>query len=79
MLTYHVLAGNMSTKAIQEKIKEGGGKAMLKTVEGSDLIARDHNGKIELEGAKGSHATITIANVEQSNGVIQVVNGVLLP
>ena len=79
VLTYHVLAGNMSTQDIQAKIKEGGGKAMLKTVEGSDLIARDHDGKIELEGAKGSHATITIANVEQSNGVIQVVNGVLLP
>lgn len=79
VLTYHVLAGNMSTKDIQEKIKEGHGRAMLKTVEGSDLIARDHDGKIELEGAKGSHATITIANVEQSNGVIQVVNGVLLP
>ena len=79
VLTYHVLAGNMSTKDIQAKIKEGHGKAMLKTVEGSDLIAKDHNGKIELEGAKGSHATITIANVEQSNGVIQVINGVLLP
>ena len=79
VLTYHVLAGNMSTKELQEKIKEGHGKAMLKTVEGSDLIAEDHDGKIELLGAKGSHATITIANVEQSNGVIQVINGVLLP
>lgn len=79
VLTYHVLAGNMSTKAIQEKIKEGHGEAKLKTVEGSDLIARDHDGRIELEGAKGSHAEITIPNVEQSNGVIQVVNGVLLP
>ena len=79
VLTYHVLPGKMTTKDLQEKIKEGHGKAMLKTVEGSDLIAEDHDGKIELKGAKGSHATITIANVEQSNGVIQVVDGVLLP
>lgn len=79
VLTYHVLPGKFTTKDIREKIKEGHGEAKLKTVEGSDLIAREHDGKIELEGAKGSHATITIPNVEQSNGVIQVVNGVLLP
>ena len=79
ILTYHVLPGKMNVKELQEKIKEGNGKAMLKTVEGSDLITEDHDGKIELIGGKGSHATITIANVEQSNGVIQVVNGVLLP
>ena len=54
-------------------------RPMLKTVEGSDLIAEDHDGKIELIGAKDSRGTITIPNVEQSNGVIQVINGVLLP
>jgi uncharacterized surface protein with fasciclin (FAS1) repeats len=79
VLTYHVLPGKMTTAALREKIKDGHGKAMLKTVEGSDLIAEEHDGKIELLGAKGSKATITIANVEQSNGVIQVVDGVLLP
>ena len=79
VLTYHVLPGKMNVSAIREKIREGGGKAMLKTVEGSTLIAEEHSGKIELIGAKGSHAMITISNVEQSNGVIQVVNGVLLP
>ena len=79
VLTYHVLAGKMDVGAIREKIKDGNGKAMLKTVEGSDLIAEEHDGKIELIGAKDSHATIVIPNVEQSNGVIQVVNGVLLP
>jgi uncharacterized surface protein with fasciclin (FAS1) repeats len=78
-LTYHVLAGKMTTQDLMAKIKEGGGEAKLKTVEGADLTAKEHNGKIELMGAKGSHATITIADVEQSNGVIQVVNGVLLP
>jgi uncharacterized surface protein with fasciclin (FAS1) repeats len=78
-LTYHVLSGKMTTKDLQAKIKEGHGEAKLKTVEGTDLIAKEHDGKIELMGAKGSRATITIANVEQSNGVIQVVDGVLLP
>ena len=79
VLTYHVLPGKMNVGALREKIKEGHGKAMLKTVEGSTLIAEEHNGHIELIGAKDSHATITIPNVEQSNGVIQVINGVLLP
>jgi uncharacterized surface protein with fasciclin (FAS1) repeats len=79
VLTYHVVPGKLTVKDLQEKIKEGHGKAMLKTVEGSDLIAEDHGDHIELVGAKDSHATITIPNVEQSNGVIQVINGVLLP
>ena len=69
----------MTTEKLISKIKDGHGKAMLKTVEGSDLIAEDHGGKIELIGAKDSHATVAIPNVEQSNGAIQVVNSVLLP
>lgn len=79
ILTYHVVAGRLTTHDLQMKIKEGGGKAMLKTVEGEDLVAEDHGNHIELVGAKGSRASITIPNVEQSNGVIQVINGVLLP
>ena len=79
VLTYHVLPGKITAKDLQEKIKAGGGEAKLKTVEGEDLIARDHDGKIELEGAKGSKAYVTIDNVMQSNGVIHVINGVLLP
>ena len=79
ILTYHVVPGRITIRDLQAKIKEGNGRAMLKTVEGSDLIAEEHGDQIELLGAKDSHATITIPNVEQSNGVIQVVNGVLLP
>jgi Secreted and surface protein containing fasciclin-like repeats len=79
ILTYHVVPGKMTVNDLRQKIKEGHGRALLKTVEGSDLIAEDHGSSIELLGAKDSHATITIPNVEQSNGVIQVVNGVLLP
>ena len=78
ILTYHVVPGKLTTKELMARIKEGGGKAMLKTVEGEDLVAEEHGDHIELVGAKGSRATITIPNVEQSNGV-QVVNGVLLP
>ncbi len=52
---------------------------MLKTVEGSDLMREEKGGHIELLGAKDSHATVTIDDVEQSNGVIHVINGVLLP
>jgi uncharacterized surface protein with fasciclin (FAS1) repeats len=79
ILTYHVVPGKLTTEDLQRKIKEGGGRAMLKTVEGEDLIAEEHDGKIDLLGANNSRAEITIPNVEQSNGVIQVVNGVLMP
>ena len=78
VLTYHVLPGKVTAAELQAKIKAGGGEAKLKTVEGEDLVARDHDGKIELEGAKGSHAYVTIGNVMQSNGVIHVISGVLL-
>ncbi len=79
VLTYHVVPGKLTAKDLEAKIKAGGGKAMLKTVEGSDLIAEEKGGHIELVGAKDSRATVTIDDVEQSNGVIHVINGVLLP
>ena len=79
ILTFHVVAGKLDAKDLQEKIKAGHGKAMLKTVEGKDLTLEEKDGKIELAGADGSHAYVTIPNVEQSNGVIHVINGVLLP
>jgi uncharacterized surface protein with fasciclin (FAS1) repeats len=79
ILEYHVVAGKMTARDLRQKIKAGNGKAMLKTVNGSDLVAEEHGDRIELMGAHGSHADITIANVDQSNGVIHVINGVLLP
>jgi uncharacterized surface protein with fasciclin (FAS1) repeats len=79
ILEYHVVPGKLTTKDLREKIKDGHGKAMLKTVDGTSLTAEEHDGRIELMGAKGSHATITIPNVDQSNGMIQVIDGVLLP
>jgi uncharacterized surface protein with fasciclin (FAS1) repeats len=79
VLTYHVVAGKLSTGDIMKLIKAGNGKAELKTVSGGSLWAMAHDGKIELHDEKGGMSTITIANVFQSNGVIQVVDSVLLP
>jgi len=78
-LTYHVVAGKLSTSDIKKMIKEGHGKAELKTVSGGTLTAMDEGGKIVLQDEKGGSSTITIPNVYQSNGVIQVVDMVLLP
>jgi uncharacterized surface protein with fasciclin (FAS1) repeats len=79
ILTYHVLAGKFSSKAIEAKIAMGGGKATFKTVEGEPLMASMSMGKLILTDAKGGKSTVTIADVFQSNGVIHVVNTVLMP
>ena len=79
VLTYHVVAGRLSAKDLMEKVKAGNGKAMLKTVEGADLTLQEKYGKFWIIDAKGDAATITIRNVMQSNGVIHVVDTVLLP
>lgn len=79
ILTYHVVAGTVTSKELAAKIKAGGGKAMLTTVSGGTLTATMKGGKIMLTDEKGGMATVTIANVMQSNGVIHVINAVLLP
>ena len=79
VLTYHVVPGRLTTKDLREKIKDGGGKAELKTVEGDLLTVMEKDGKFWLKDSKGDTAEITIANVMQSNGVIQVINTVMLP
>jgi uncharacterized surface protein with fasciclin (FAS1) repeats len=79
VLTYHVVAGRLSAADIAAKIKAGGGKAMLKTVQGENLTATSKNGAIWLTDAKGGMSKVTIANVFQSNGVIHVVDTVLMP
>ncbi len=79
ILTYHVVAGRLTAKDILAQIKAGNGKATLTTVEGGTLTAAKVDGKIVLTDEKGGTATVTIANVMQSNGVIDVINGVLLP
>ena len=79
ILTYHVVAGKVSAKDLMKMIKTGGGKAELKTVSGGTLTATAQGGKIMLTDEKGGMATVTIADVYQSNGVIHVVDAVLLP
>jgi uncharacterized surface protein with fasciclin (FAS1) repeats len=79
ILTYHVVPGRLSAADIQKQIKEGGGKAMLKTVQGEELTATMDGKHLVLIDAKGGKSMVTIANVFQSNGVIHVVDTVLLP
>ncbi|MGA8970219.1 MAG: fasciclin domain-containing protein [Pseudolabrys sp.] len=79
VLTYHVVPGRLTAKDLMEKIKTGNGKAMLKTVEGADLTFAEKDGKLWIWDAKGDSAQVTIRNVMQSNGVIHVIDTVLLP
>ena len=79
VLTYHVVAGKMDAAALTKAIMAGGGKAMLKTVSGGTLTAMATGGKVNVMDESGGTATVTIADVVQSNGVIHVVDKVLLP
>jgi uncharacterized surface protein with fasciclin (FAS1) repeats len=80
ILTYHVVAGKYDSKRLMQLIKKGGGQAKLTTVSGGTLIARMNgmNG-ISLTDEKGGTSNVTTANVYQSNGVIHVVDTVLMP
>jgi uncharacterized surface protein with fasciclin (FAS1) repeats len=79
VLTYHVVPGRMSARDLAAKVKAGGGKAMLKTAQGETLTVSQKNGALWVWDAKGGSARITIADVGQSNGVIHVVDTVLMP
>lgn len=79
ILTYHVVAGKMDSEAIAAAIKEGNGKATFKTVEGGTLTAMMKGKKLMLMDEKGGTSTVTIADVYQSNGVIHVIDTVVMP
>ena len=79
ILTYHVVSGKMNSKDLINAIKAGGGTATLKTVAGGSLYAMRKGGKLILKDEKGGMALITIKDVNQSNGIIHVINKVLLP
>jgi uncharacterized surface protein with fasciclin (FAS1) repeats len=79
VLTYHVVAGRLSAMDIRKQIKAGGGKAVLKTVSGGTLPAMMGGNAIVLKDEKGGTAIVTQANVFQSNGVIHVIDSVMLP
>ncbi|HSZ78338.1 MAG TPA: fasciclin domain-containing protein [Chthoniobacterales bacterium] len=79
ILTYHVVAGKLTAKKLSKEIEAGGGQVKLKTVNGETLIAKSFGDTIELVDAKGGTSKVTIADVVQSNGVIHVVDTVLMP
>jgi len=79
VLSYHVVAGRLGSHELMKKIKEGNGKAELTTVEGGKLWVMQDGKNIVLKDEKGGTATVTIANVFQSNGVIHVIDTVVMP
>ena len=79
ILTYHVVSGNYTAADLMKMVKAGGGKAMLKTVEGEPLTISMNGTKLFVSGDESGVAEVTIPDVKQSNGVIFVINSVLLP
>ncbi len=79
VLTYHVVPGTLTAADLAANAQANGGKATLATVQGAKLTVWGKDGKWYVTDAKGGKAQITIADVKQSNGVIHVVDGVLLP
>ena len=80
ILTYHVVPGRMNAASLMKAVKDGEGQAKLKTVSGDWLIVKQAGpGKLSVTDAKGDVAMVTIGDVIQSNGVIHVIDTVLLP
>ena len=79
VLTYHVVPGRISSKDLAEWVKKGNGTYEMTTVQGGKLWVVSKDNKLWLKDEKGGMASVSIADVNQSNGVIHVVDGVLLP
>jgi uncharacterized surface protein with fasciclin (FAS1) repeats len=79
ILTYHVVSGKLSSKELIKMVKAGGGTAQLTTVAGGKLMVMRKGNKLMIKDEKGGIAYVTIKDVNQSNGVIHVVNKVLMP
>jgi uncharacterized surface protein with fasciclin (FAS1) repeats len=79
ILTYHVVAGNLDAAAVLAAIKAGNGKVTVKTVSGGSLTASLKNGKVILTDEKGGTATVTATDLKAGNGVIHVIDGVVMP
>lgn len=79
VLTYHVVPGAITSADLFTQIKAGGGKATLTTVEGQPLTFTEVSGNIKVDGTQGSSGYVTQADVAQSNGMIHILNGVLMP
>ena len=79
VLTYHVVSGNVDAATLTQQIADGGGTATLTTVQGGTLTARADGGNVTLTDAKGNTATVTTTDLKGSNGVIHVIDTVLMP
>ena len=79
ILTFHVVPGKLNAATLKKQIADGGGKATLKTVEGETLVITANGDTLMVTDQKGGTAKVTISDVIQSNGVILVVDKVLLP
>lgn len=79
ILTYHVVPGTHTAKQLMDGAKMHGGKTVLTTVQGESLTVMAHDGKLWLMDASGGKAMVTIVDVMQSNGVIHVIDTVLMP
>jgi len=79
ILTYHVVAGRVMAADVASLIKKGGGKAVVKTVNGQSLTASVSGGNVILTDAKGGRATVTGTDLKAGNGVVHVIDSVVLP
>ncbi len=79
ILTYHVVPGNLSSMDLMKMIKDGNGKAILKTVNGQNIFITMNGENLMVTDENGGNANITIADVNQSNGVIHVIDKILIP
>ncbi len=79
ILTYHVVAGSLDAKAVMAAIKKGKGKAVLTTVAGGKLTAAIEGGKVVITDEQGGKATVTATDLKASNGIVHVIDSVLLP
>lgn len=79
ILTYHVVAGNLDAKAVLAAIEKGGGNVVLTTVAGGKLTASIEMGKVVLTDENGGKAIVTATDLKATNGVIHVIDSVLLP
>lgn len=79
VLTYHVIEGNLDKKALKKKIRSGKGEARLATLQGDQLLLTKRKGNIIVTDFHGNEAIVTIGDVHQKNGVIHVIDSVLIP
>ena len=78
-MTYHVVAGNIDAAAVVKAITDGKGKAVLTTVSGGKLTASIVDGKVILTDENGGKATVTATDLKAENGIVHVIDGVVLP